>query len=69
MKGRLLIEPADQPAPKMRALLHSLANPCPYGGNTDPEYRAAVDAINAAFGKRVEADLRFTIEMQRKDAA
>jgi hypothetical protein len=49
--NRILIEDASKPAPMMRELVRRLAEPDPYGGSTDPEYRRAVDACLAAFSE------------------
>ena len=49
--GFLVTADSRRPAPEFASLLHRLAHPCPYGGSTDPDYRAAVDRIDAAFGK------------------
>jgi hypothetical protein len=49
--GFLVTADSRRPAPEFAALLHSLAHPDKYQGSTDPVYRAAVDRIDAAFGK------------------
>ena len=49
--GSFVTADAKRPAPEFGAMLHRLAHPDIYGGSTDPKYRAAVDRINAAFGK------------------
>ena len=43
--GFLATSDSRKPAPEFASMLHGLANPCPYGGSTDPDYRRAVDRI------------------------